>query len=75
MTSLGSRQEAGGLERGVLLLDRSDPADAAVGNWYILAKADGEEVVAETSEINNTYARFVQIGPDLHILSFSVECL
>jgi subtilase family serine protease len=48
------------------------PADATVGNWYILAMADGEEVVAETSEINNTYARFVQIGPDLRILSFSV---
>jgi subtilase family serine protease len=47
------------------------PADTTVGNWYILALADGEEVIAETSELNNKYARLVQIGPDLHILSFS----
>jgi subtilase family serine protease len=50
----------------------SIPGDAAVGNWYILAMADGEGIVTETSETNNTYARLVQIGPDLRILSFTV---
>ena len=50
----------------------SIPADTAVGNWYFLAMADGENVVTETSEVNNVYARYVQIGPDLRISSLSV---
>jgi subtilase family serine protease len=47
------------------------PEGTAAGNWYIVAKADGEEVVVETSEINNTYTRTIGIGPDLNVSSIS----
>ncbi len=47
------------------------PAGTTTGLWYIIAKADGEEVVTETSENNNTYARSIQIGPDLYISALS----
>jgi subtilase family serine protease/subtilisin family serine protease len=46
------------------------PGNTAGGNWYLIAKADGEELVAETSEINNTYTRAIGIGPDLDVTSF-----
>ncbi len=48
------------------------PENTAAGNWYIIAKADGEETVLETSEINNTYTRTIGIGPDLDITALSV---
>ena len=48
------------------------PENTTGGNWYIVAKADGEEVVAETSETNNTYSRLIKIGSDLAITSMSV---
>ncbi len=48
------------------------PEDTASGNWYIMAKADGEDAVIETSETNNTYARLIKVGTDLRITSFSV---
>ena len=47
------------------------PGDTVPGGWYILALADGEDVVIETSETNNTYARFIKIGPDLRVISVS----
>jgi hypothetical protein len=31
------------------------PLGTAAGSWYIIAKADGEGVVNETSEANNTF--------------------
>ncbi|MGD9346111.1 MAG: CARDB domain-containing protein, partial [Candidatus Aminicenantes bacterium] len=48
------------------------PADVAVGSYYVLAKADSEDTVIETSEGNNTYARVIKIGPDLNISALSV---
>jgi subtilase family serine protease len=36
-----------------------------VGAWFIIAKADGEGAVAETSEANNALARSIKVGPDL----------
>jgi subtilase family serine protease len=36
-----------------------------------VAKADGEEAVAETAETNNTYSRSIKIGPDLDITALS----
>ncbi len=48
------------------------PTDATVGSYYIVAKADGEDIVIETSEGNNTYARVIKIGPDLNISALSV---
>jgi subtilase family serine protease len=47
------------------------PEGTAVGNWYIIAKADGEGIVTETSETNNTYAKLILIGPDLDITALS----
>jgi subtilase family serine protease len=47
------------------------PQDTPSGYWYIIAKADGEEVVTETSETNNTSARSIKVGPDLAIPSLS----
>ncbi len=45
------------------------PQDTVAGTWYIIAKADALEVVVETSETNNTYARSIKIGADLTISS------
>jgi subtilase family serine protease/subtilisin family serine protease len=47
------------------------PAGTAVGNWYIIAKADAEEIVPETSETNNTSPKLIQLGPDLDITVLS----
>jgi subtilase family serine protease len=47
------------------------PASAAAGVAYIIAKADGDNLVAETSETNNTASRSIGIGPDLIVSSTS----
>jgi subtilase family serine protease len=47
------------------------PADTIPGGWYIIALADGEDVVFETSETNNKYARFIKIGPDMRVIAVS----
>jgi subtilase family serine protease len=47
------------------------PQGTSAGSWYIIAKADGEGVVAETSESNNTYSKYIKIGPDLDITAMS----
>jgi subtilase family serine protease len=46
------------------------PESISVGTWFIIAKADGEELVSETSETNNKYTRTIGIGPDLDVKSF-----
>jgi serine protease AprX len=47
------------------------PQGIATDTWYIIGKADAEEVVKEISESNNTYARSINIGPDLDITSMT----
>jgi subtilase family serine protease len=48
------------------------PGSMAPGTWYIIAKADGPEAVAEASETNNTYSKsLVVVGPDLIILTLT----
>jgi subtilisin family serine protease len=47
------------------------PADTAPRTWYIIAKADGEGTLAETSETNNTYTRSIKVGPDLDVTALS----
>jgi subtilase family serine protease len=47
------------------------PPETATGMRYIVAKADADGVVPETSESNNTYARSIQIGADLIISPLS----
>jgi len=47
------------------------PAGTASGTYYIIAKADGDDSLPETSETNNTLARGISIGPDLLVSSFT----
>jgi subtilase family serine protease len=47
------------------------PTPIAIGAYYLIAKADGDNVVAETQEANNTIARPLTIGPDLIVTSIS----
>src|SRR5437667_8021 len=47
------------------------PAGTAAGNYYIIAKADADNVVAETNEANNLYYWYIQVGPDLVISALS----
>jgi subtilase family serine protease len=47
------------------------PAGVAAGLSYIIAKADGDDTVNETSETNNTASRAVSIGPDLIVSATS----
>ncbi len=48
------------------------PAGMAAGAYYVIAQADADGAVSETSEINNTLARFIQIGPDLVVSALQV---
>ena len=52
-----------GITASVVSLDI--PAETAVGLYYVIAKADADNVEAEIVESNNTLARLVNIGPDL----------
>jgi len=47
------------------------PAGTATGNYYIIAKADADNVVAETNKGNNLYYWYIQVGPDLVISALS----
>ncbi len=43
------------------------PAATGPGTWYVIAKADGPDVVSETSESDNTRSKSIVIGPDLTV--------
>jgi subtilase family serine protease len=47
------------------------PASIASGSYYLLAQADADGAVAETSEANNVAAASILIGPDLLISAVS----
>ena len=47
------------------------PVGTATGTYYLIAKADADNAVAETQEGNNTNARLIQVGPDLTIALFT----
>jgi subtilase family serine protease len=51
------------------------PAGVAPGTYYILAKADGQNVEAETQETNNISARAIQVGGDLAVSALSVPAI
>jgi hypothetical protein len=42
------------------------------GAYYVIAQADADGTVVETSENDNATARAITIGPDLAVSSFSV---
>jgi subtilisin family serine protease len=48
------------------------PANASSGTFYLIARADTDQAVAEASETNNTFVRSIVIGPDLWVTSMSV---
>jgi subtilase family serine protease/subtilisin family serine protease len=48
------------------------PASLAAGTHYLIAKADGPDVVAETQETNNTAYRALMVGPDLQFSALTV---
>ena len=45
--------------------------DLTTGTWYVLARADADEVVTETQETNNVASDSIVIGPDLDVFAFS----
>ncbi|MCI0686777.1 MAG: hypothetical protein L0Y54_06000, partial [Sporichthyaceae bacterium] len=47
------------------------PSGATNGLWYLIAKADGGDALAESSESNNATWRSIQIGVDLVVYSLS----
>lgn len=61
---------AGATDAGSTLL--TIPTATASATYYIIAKADADNVVLETSETNNALARLIQIGGDLVVSAFTV---
>jgi subtilisin family serine protease len=49
------------------------PANAAVGTHYVIARADADSGVTETSETNNTYSRTIKMGPDLDVTTLTAS--
>jgi subtilase family serine protease/subtilisin family serine protease len=47
------------------------PSGIANGLWYLIAKADGDDALSESSEFNNTAWRSIQIGVDLVVYGMS----
>ena len=47
------------------------PPNTPTGSYYLIAKADATNVVAETNESNNTSTRSIQIGGDLAVSTFT----
>jgi len=45
------------------------PANTADGSYFLIAKADATELVAESNETNNTRSVTLRIGPDLAVTS------
>jgi subtilisin family serine protease len=49
------------------------PTTISVGVYYLIAKADGDNVVAEAQEANNTNVRSIAIGPDLTVGGLTIQ--
>jgi hypothetical protein len=39
------------------------PAGTPAGYYYLIAKVDGDDALAETSEFDNTLVRVIQVTP------------
>jgi subtilase family serine protease len=66
-TLLGSRAIAA-LDAGIVSTGSTTvmiPSNVVAGAYYLIAKADADDVAGETVESNNTVARSLQIGSDL----------
>jgi len=51
------------------------PQGVAAGTFYIIAKADADNAVGETTETNNTRSQSIVIGPDLIVSTAAVSPL
>ncbi|MFL5581313.1 MAG: CARDB domain-containing protein, partial [Gemmatimonadaceae bacterium] len=47
------------------------PAGTATGTWYLFARADSGDLVAEVNEANNVSSRTVRVGPDVTVATFT----
>jgi subtilase family serine protease len=62
---------AGGTSSGTTSV--TIPAGTLTGNYYVIAKADGAEVITEINESNNTKSSgLMKIGPDLTVSALTV---
>ena len=55
--------------------DVTIPAGTAVGTYQVIAKADGNDQVAEALESNNTSPRTISVGGDLIVSSFTTPAM
>ena len=64
---LGSRSVPELLQNATSVVSTSltIPAGTTAGNYYLIARADGDTLVPETNESNNTRVVLVAVGPDL----------
>jgi subtilase family serine protease/subtilisin family serine protease len=51
------------------------PAGTATGTWFLLARADADGVVGETTESNNLGSTTIRIGGDLVVSVFTVPAV
>jgi subtilisin family serine protease/subtilase family serine protease len=51
------------------------PADTTLGTYYILAKADSTNAIAESSESNNTKSDTVHVGGDLTVSTLTAPSM
>ena len=51
------------------------PGDTAVGIYYVIARADADNLEFETLESNNTRSRIVSVGPDLTVSSLTAPTI
>jgi subtilase family serine protease len=49
------------------------PPGTGTGSYSVIAKADADSTVPETSETDNTYVRTVKIGPDLDVSTLTAS--
>jgi hypothetical protein len=47
------------------------PVGTTTGKWFLIAKADGGAVVAESNENDNTKANSIFVGPDLRVVALN----
>jgi subtilase family serine protease len=52
---------AGASESGTITV--TIPQSTGVGTYYVIAQADSEAAVAETSETNNVRVGWIRVGP------------
>ena len=72
-TYLGARPvpvlAAGASSRGNITV--AVPSNACSGTFYIIARADSDNLIAETKETNNTMSKTIKTGPDLVVYALT----